>query len=322
MKIGLAGIIIVFVVLLIVANSAMYVIPEGQQAVVLQFGRPVQERKEAGLYFKTPFIQEVHRLEKRLLPWDGDAENMVTHDKRNIDIDVWARWRIVDPMKFYKAVGTQRNGQQRLDEMVDSAVRDVIARNNLINAVRSTNNPLDYESEELKKDWETRREHVTTGREKIEKEIKQRADQKLEETYGMELVEVHIKRINYIPNVREKVYERMRSERMRIAKLYESQAEEERNRILGQTKKEVDEIEGEMEQRSAEIRGAADAAVIKLTAEAYGKSPEFYEFLRLLEAYKSTLQRGTRLILSTENEFLKQLHGTTAETDGRVKDEE
>ncbi len=314
MKIGLAGIIIVLVVLLIVANSAIYVIPEGQQAVVLQFGRPVQERKEAGLYFKTPFIQEVHRLEKRLLPWDGDAENMVTHDKRNIDIDVWARWRIIEPMKYYKAVGTQRNGQQRLDELVDSAVRDVIARNNLINAVRSTNNPLDYESEELKKDWEARREHVTTGREKIEKEIRQRADQKLEETYGMELVEVHIKRINYIPNVREKVYERMRSERMRIAKLYESQAEEERNRILGQTKKEVDEIEGEMEQRSAEIRGTADAAVIKLAADAYGKSPEFYEFLRLLEAYKGTLQRGTRLILSTENEFLKQLHGTTENT--------
>jgi membrane protease subunit HflC len=310
MKTGLVGLIIVVVVLLILANSAMYVIPEGQQAVVLQFGRPVRADTTAGLYFKTPFIQDVHRLEKRLLPWDGDPQNMVTQDKRNIFIDVWARWRIVDPMKFYKAVGTISNGQQRLDELVDSAVRGVIARNRLIDAVRSTDNPLEYESEELKKDWAARRERVTTGRQKIESEIKLLASMDLGDTYGMELVAVHIKRINYIKSVREKVYERMRSERTRIARLYQSEAEEEENRILGQTKKELDEIEGEREKRSAEIKGDADAAVIKITAEAYGKSPEFYEFLRQLEAYKKTMGRGTRLILSTDNKFLKQIHGT------------
>jgi membrane protease subunit HflC len=311
MRIGLVSFIVIVVVLLVLASSAMYVIPEGQQAVVLQFGRPVQERTEAGLYWKTPFIQEVHRLEKRLLPWDGEPENMVTHDKRNIDIDVWARWRITKPMKFYKTVGTQRNGQQRLDELVDSAIRDVIAKNNLIDAVRTTDNPLHYESEELKKDWAARRERVTTGRQQIEEEIQQLAGRGLEDTYGMELVDVHIKRINYIKSVREKVYERMRSERMRIARLYESEAEEEENKILGATKKELDEIEGEMEKRSAEIRGEADAVVIKITAGAYGKSPEFYEFLRQLEAYKKTLRRGTRLILSTDNKFLKQFHGTS-----------
>ncbi len=315
MKTGLAGLIIVVVVVLILANSAMYVIPEGQQAVVLQFGRPVRADTKAGLYFKTPFIQDVHRLEKRLLPWDGDPQNMVTQDKRNIFIDVWARWRIVDPMKFYKAVGTISNGQQRLDELVDSAVRGVIARNRLIDAVRSTDNPLEYESEELKKDWAARRERVTTGRQKIESEIKLLASTDLGDTYGMELVDVHIKRINYIKSVRDKVYERMRSERTRIARLYQSEAEEEENRILGQTKKELDEIEGEREKRSAEIMGDADAAVIKITAEAYGKSPEFYEFLRQLEAYKRTMARGTRLILSTDNKFLKQFHGTT-EGDG------
>lgn len=314
MRFGLGAIILIVVVLLIVANSAIYVIPEGQQAVVLQFGKPVQERKEAGLYLKTPFIQELHRLERRLLPWDGDAEPMVTQDKRSIFIDVWARWRIIEPMKFYMAVGTEQNGQQRLDDLVDSAVRDVIAKNNLLEAVRTTDNALEYESDELKKDWAARRKRVRTGRQKIEQEIKKLANRDdLGMTYGMELVDVHIKRINYERSVRDKVYDRMKSERMRIASLYESEAEEEKNKILGAAKKELDQIEGEMEKRSAEIRGEADAVVIKLTAEAYGQSPEFYEFLRQLEAYKRTLGRGTTLILSTDNEFLTQLHGATEE---------
>ena len=289
MKVGFIGVIIVVIILLILANSALYVVPEGRQVVVLQFGRPVRADVDAGLYYKTPFIQDIHQFEKRLLPWDGDPQNMVTQDKRNIFVDVWARWRIVEPMKFYKAVGTVQNGQQRLDELVDSAVRAVIAKNRLIDAVRSTDDPLEYESEELRKDWASRRERVTTGRQKIEDEIKEIASEGLGETYGMELADVHIKRINYIQSVREKVYERMRSERTRIARLYQSEAEEEENRIIGQTKKELDEIQGEMEKRSAEIRGAADAAVIAITAGAYGQAPEFYEFLRRLEAYEKSL---------------------------------
>ena len=306
MKAIIAGIVVLAVV--IVFNSAMYVIPEGQQAVLTQFGRPVRAVTEAGYYFKTPFVQQVHPMEKRLLPWDGDPQDMPTRDKRRIFIDVWARWRIVDPMKFYMAVGTLQNGQHRLDEQVDSAVRSVIAKNNLINAVRTTDNPLEYESKELEADWAARRERVTTGRRKIEEETRRFASQGLRETYGMELIEVRIKRINYIKSVREKVYERMRSERMRIASLYESEAEEEMNRILGYTKRELDEIEGDMQKRSAEINGEADALVIGITAAAFGKSPEFYEFLRQLEAYRKTLGRGTRLILSTDNAFLKQIH--------------
>lgn len=311
MKVGIIGVIIVVLVLLILASSALYVVPEGRQVVVLQFGRPVRADVDAGLYYKTPFIQDIHQFEKRLLPWDGDPQNMVTQDKRNIFIDVWARWRITDPMRFYKAVGTVQNGQQRLDELVDSAVRAVIAKNRLIDAVRTTDDPLEYESEELRKDWASRRERVTTGRQKIEDEIKEIASEGLGETYGMELADVHIKRINYIQSVREKVYERMRSERTRIARLYQSEAEEEENRIIGQTKKELDQIQGEMEQRSAEIRGTADAAVIAITAGAYGQAPEFYEFLRRLEAYEKTLGRGTKFVFSTDNEFLKDLHGYT-----------
>ncbi len=304
------AVILIVVVVLILVKSAVYVIPEGQQAVVTQFGKPVRAITEAGPRLRVPFVQEVNRLEKRLLPWDGDAQDMPTKDKRRIFIDVWARWRIVDPMVFYKRVRTQQRGQQRLDELVDSAVRGMIARNDLIDAVRTTDNPLQYESEELEKDWAARRDRVTTGRRVIEAQIKELAGRDLRETYGMELVEVHIKRINYIKSVRDKVYERMRSERMRIASLYESEAQEEKNRIAGRMQKELDAIEGDRAKRSAEIRGDADARVIEITAVAFGKSPVFYEFLRLLEAYKKTLGRGTRLVLSTESEFLRQFHGS------------
>jgi membrane protease subunit HflC len=305
-----AAIILIVIVILILGKSAIYVIPESQQAVVTQFGKPVRTVIDAGPYFRLPFVQEVNRLEKRLLPWDGDPQDMPTKDKRRIFIDVWARWRIVEPMTFYKRVRTQARGHQRLDELVGSAVRATIAKNNLIDAVRTTDDPLQYESEELERDWAARRERVTTGRRQIEEEIKEMASRDLVDTYGMELVDVHIKRINYIESVREKVYERMRSERMRIASLYESEAEEEKNRILGRMQKELDEIQGDMAKRAAELRGEADARVIEITAAAFGKAPEFYEFLRQLEAYKKTLGRGTRLVLSTDNEFLNQLHGS------------
>ena len=310
MRIGSTIFILFAVVVLFTGGAAIYVIPEGQQAVITEFGKPIKAVTEAGPYWKIPFIQKVNRLEKRLLPWDGDPQNMPTKDKRRIFIDVWARWRIVDPLKFYMAVGTPANGQHRLDELVDSAVRGVIAKNNLIDAVRTSDSPLQYESAELEKDWAARRERVTSGRRKIETEILKIASEGIRETYGMELAVVHIKRINYIQSVREKVYERMRSERMRVASLFESEAQEQKNRILGQTRKELDKIEGEREKRSAEIRGDADAAVIAITARAFGKSMEFYEFLRQLEAYKNSFGQGTRLLLSTESQFFRQFLGT------------
>lgn len=309
MKTTNAGILVLVVIGVVLAGASTYVISEGEQAVVTQFGDPVRALTEAGLNWKIPFIQEVHRLDKRLLPWDGDPQNMPTKDKRLIDIDVWARWRIVDPLKFYTVVRTAKTGDKRLDETVDSAVRQVIAKNNLIDAVRTTNKPLVYESAELEKDLAARQDQITTGRRKIEKEIRDLATRGLRETYGMELVDVHIKRINYIPNVREKVYERMRSERMRVASLYESEAEEEKSRIQGQTNKELEEIRGEERRRASEIRGQADAEVIEITAKAFGQAPEFYQFLRQLEAYKNSLGRGTRLILSTDNDFLRRFHG-------------
>ncbi len=300
-------IIILVVLAAIFAKASLYVVQEGQQAVITQFGKPVNVVTDPGLNFKTPFIQTVNRLEKRLLPWDGDPENMQTRDKKRIFIDVWARWRIVDPMKFFQAVRTEQWGYKILDDLVDSAVRDVVARYNLIEVVRSSNRELHYETKELAEDAAAGREVITAGRAKMEAEILQVASTDLKERYGMELTVVHVKRINYIENVRLQVYRRMRSERLRIAQLFESEAKEEQNRILGRMRKELDVIEGEMAQKSAEIRGQADAEVIKIAAEGYSKSPEFYEFLRSLEAYKKTLRRGTRLILSSDNKFFRQL---------------
>ncbi len=296
-------------VIVILLGASVYVVSEGEQVVITQFDDPIRERTDAGLYWKIPFIQEVQRLDKRLLPWDGDPQNMPTKDKRLIDIDVWARWRIVEPIKFYTVVRTMSVAQKRLDETVDSAVRQVIANNALIDAVRTTNTALIYESAELSEDLIGRQDQITTGRRDIEKAITELAGRSLREDFGMELVDVHIKRIDYIPTVREKVYERMVSERMRVARLYESEAEEEKSKIEGQTNKELDEIRGEERQRAAEIRGIADAQVIEITAKAFGQSPEFYQFLRQLEAYKNTLAGGTRLILSTDNQFLRRFHG-------------
>ena len=305
----LIALAVVFVIAVIVVSASMYTVTEGSQAVITQFGDPVHVRTEAGLYFKPPFIQKVHRLEKRLLPWDGDPEHMQTLDKKRIFIDVWARWRIVDPMKFFRAVRTETRGYSILDNLVDSAVRDVVARNNLIEVVRSTNRELHYESEELARDAAANQVKIDVGRAKMEEEILRVASVDLEKDYGMELSVVHVKRVNYIESVRATVYERMKSERMRIARLFESEAEEEQNRIQGLTTKELDTIKGEEQQRAAEIRGRADAEVIRIAAEAYSQSPEFYEFLRRLETYKITLGKGTRLVMSTDNAFLKDLRG-------------
>ena len=309
-----AAVVVILLIVVVGLFSSVYVVEEGKQVIVTQFGKPVDEVQDAGLHFKTPFIQEAYYLEKRLLPWDGAPESMQTKDKKRIDIDVWARWQIVDPMVFFVKVRNEERGQKILDDLVDSVVRDVVARHNLIDVVRKSNAELVYETEELER---TKADLVAgNGRDDVEDEILRGVD--LEE-YGMELVKVRIKRVNYVASVRATVYERMISERLRVAKLYDSEALEEKNKILGQTQKELDQIEGEMEQKSAEIRGEANAQVIELTAEAYGQSPEFFEFLRRLEVLKTTLGQDTRLILSTESDLLQMLKGPSEPTSAAAR---
>lgn len=299
--------VIAAVVALLVLSKSLYLIYENEQVIITQFGEVVAAVQDPGLHFRLPFVQEVNRLEKRLLPWDGDPENMPTKDKNRIYIYVWARWRIVAPQQFFQAVRTIPAGQRILDDLVDSAVRVVIARYNLIECVRSTNDTLRY-GDEVTADQAPAQESVTAGRGTLEKEILAAVNASdLKTTYGMEIKDVHIKRVSYIDNVRDRVYERMKSERSRIAKLFESEAEEERNRILGTTRRDLDEIEGDMERAAAEIRGQADAEVIRIYADALGQDLEFFDFLRRLEAYKNTLKAGARLVLSTDNEFLRLL---------------
>ena len=315
--------LVALVVLIVAAGlifyACTYQLMEGKQAVITQFGRPTRFVTDAGLHFKVPFMEEVHRLEKRLLPWDGAAESMQTRDKKRIFIDVWARWRIADAEQFFRAVRSEEKGQKILDDLVDSAVRNVVAQNNLIDVVRSSNEKLVYEGEtmrEMSRDVEVDRDVVTTGRDKMEKTILQAVAADLEKNnYGMELLAVRVKRVNYIESVKNTVYERMRSERQRIAKLFESEAEEERNRIDGLTKKDLDKIEGEQEQKAAEIRGNAEAAVIAMTAEAYGRNPEFYALLRRLEVFQQSLVGNTHLILSTDSELLQLMKGAGLESE-------
>ncbi|MEE8450749.1 MAG: protease modulator HflC [Thermoguttaceae bacterium] len=329
---------LVLVLVVICLATATYVVEEGKQAVVTQFGKPVRYVVDAGLKFKVPFVQEVHLLEKRLLPWDGAPKSVKTRDKKTIFIDVWGRWKIVDPEVFFRAVRTEQRGQKILDDLADSTVLDVVARYNLIDVVRSSDAELEYESDELADSIRAWDDGVTTdedvietvvleedakpqdvietavledgsmGREQIEKDILEAVSEMLKDSYGMELSVVHIKRVNYIKSVKEAVYERMRSERLRVASLFKSQAIEEENIILGKTRFELDKIEGEMELQSATIRGEADAEVIKMTALAYGQPPEtleFYTFLRRLEVFENSLGENSRVILSTDGEIFR-----------------
>ena len=302
MQAKLVALLMLLIPVGILLYLSTYIVNEGSQAVVTQIGKPVRFITEPGLYMRIPFLQTVHALEKRILPWDGAPENMQTRDKKRIFVDCWARWRIVELQRYFTNVRSEQRGQKILDDIVDSAVRDVIAKNNLIDLVRTSNEKLVYESEELER-TATARDEVESGREEIERQILAVASRDLLQEYGMELVDVHIKRVKYSDQVRDTVYERMRSERQRIAQLFQSEAEEDRNQIQGITRKQLDSIEGTMKQRSAEIRGAADAEVIRMTAESYGKNLEFFEFLQRLEMYKSALKSDTTLILSTDSDM-------------------
>ena len=309
---------LLIVVAAILFFSSAFIVEEGQQAVVTQFKRPVKFVSEPGLKFKTPFIQTVEYFEKKILPWDGAPENMQTKDTMRIYVDCWARWRIVDLKTFYINVRTEQKGQKILDDIVDSVVRDVVAANTLIDLVRTTNEKLIYEIEQTDSSKSTQNV-VTTGRDKIEQEILRIAGTGLAEEYGIELVAVHIKRVKYNDTVRNEVYNRMKSERGEIAKSFQSEAEEKGNRIKGLTTKELDQIEGEMSRKSAEIRGAADAEVIRLTAEAYSKNPDFYEFLQQLELYKKALKRDTSLVLSTNSEMFQMFKTIDPQRDDEVE---
>jgi len=310
---------IIFAVIVIiglgVASGALYTVDETQQVVITQFGEPMGKSiTEAGLYFKAPFIQTVNYFEKRILQWDGDPNEITTRDKRYIFVDTTARWRIKDALKFMQSVRDENGAQARLDDIIDGATRDVISANIMIELVRNSNRLADlYKKGELKAgDFdiaETSLEQISVGREKLSREILSRAG-KTVPNYGIVLVDVRFKHLNYIQEVQNKVFERMISERRKAAEQFRSEGQGKKAEIEGQIEKELKEIQSGAYRKAQEIKGKADAEAIKIYADAYNKDPEFYSFINTLKSYKGTINKDTTLILSTDNEFYSQLKGT------------
>jgi membrane protease subunit HflC len=289
------------IVLLIVAQSAFFVVNEAEQAIVTEFGKPIGDIYTAGLHFKIPVIQDVHRFSKRILTWDADPNQIPTSDKKYIWVDTTARWRIVNPLLFFTTVATESGAQSRLDDIIDSVVRDAVSGHLLTELVRGD----DYqpsESEENPQEEVNNIGRELLGRDQILNDIIKIAKKSTPE-YGIELIDVQIKRINYVEQVRKRVYERMISERNKVAAQYRSEGEGEKADILGQMLKELKKISSESYRQAEEIRGNADAQATAIYAAAYNQEPEFYSFLRTLESYQVTVGSNNHLILSTDNDY-------------------
>jgi modulator of FtsH protease HflC len=308
MKKSLIVIIIISVAaVLICLKGSLYVVDVRSQAVITQFGKPTRTIIEPGLYSKVPFIQEIRYFDKRLLEWSGEPSDILTRDKENIGVGTWARWKITDPLKFYTSLGTEARGQGVLDEVIESAVKNVVSAYTLKEVLRNTNRKLEYTTKELEVAEDTKKVLITMGRDRIIEEIQKMAVRALEGRYGIELVDVRIKYINYVEAVIPKIYDRMRSERIRIANKYESEGRREEAEILGSMKKELERIESEGYRTAEETKGQANAEAIRIYAEAYEKAPEFYSFIKTLETYENTFNKQTHLILSTDGEYFRYL---------------
>ncbi len=307
-KTGFFAVIAAIVLFLI--NSSMFVVDETEQVIVLQFGRPIGEPiKDAGLHFKIPFIQDLKKFDKRVLEWDGDANQIPTSDKKYIWVDTFGRWRIVDPLKFYQSVrGDERAGQSRLDDIIDSATRNFVSENLLIEAVRNSNRELKttIEEETGLGSQEGFQNQIDKGRQVITDAIQAAAAKAMPE-FGIELLDVRIKRINYIEEVRQKVYERMISERKRIAEKSRSEGEGRKAEIEGEREKEFQRITSEAYRTAQEIQGKADAEATLIYASSFNRDPEFYSFIQTLDSYRKTMNSNTTLILNTDSDYLKFL---------------
>lgn len=299
--------IVLIVAVLFVGMDGLYVVNEAEQAIVTQFGKPVGDVSEPGLHFKLPFVQKVTRFEKRILKWDGDPNQIPTKDKRFIWIDTTARWRIQDPLLFYTTVATERGAMSRLDDIIDSVVRDAVSGRLLVELVRGS----DYKSqsggdERFEIEGVVVAKETLVGREEIMKGILEKARANTPD-YGIELLDVQIKRINYVEQVRTRVYERMINERKKVAAQYRSEGEGEKADILGQMERELKEISSEAYRKVLEVRGGADAEAAAIYADAYNQDKEFYTFLRTLESYKKAIQKNGRLVISTDSDYFKYL---------------
>jgi membrane protease subunit HflC len=296
----------------VVMSAATYVVDERDQVIITQFGDPVGEPvTEAGLHFKLPFVQAVNRFEKRVLEWDGEKNQIPTADKRYIWLDTTARWRIEDPLKFLQAVGTENGAQTRLDDILDSAARNQISRHALVEVVRLSNRVLELpRSEEDEMVSAEYAESVETGRDGIALAILEEA-QATAPGYGIELLDVRIKRINYVESVRTTVYQRMISERHRIAERFRSEGQGVKSEITGRRQRELKTIESEAYRQAQEIIAKADADAARIYADAYEQDPEFYAFVKTLETYKDVVGPNHTLVISPKSDLYRYLTGAS-----------
>lgn len=309
----LISLLIIIFLFLLVSQSSFFVVEETDQYILTRFGKPVRDPiSKAGLHFKIPLIEKAVRLDKRILQWDGYPNQIPTLDKKYIIVDSTARWRISDPLKFIQSVKTEQQAQTRLDDIIDSATRQAISKHRLVESVRNSNQILtqrnherDAEENELYED-RLSLEKISVGRDKIQQMILAQASPTIRE-YGIELIDVRIKRLNYEASVEQKVFDRMISERKRIAEKLRSEGYGKKAEIDGQMKKELNRIESEAYRSSQEIKGAAQAEATSIYAEAYSKNPEFFEFEKSMQTYINSLKEKTVLFLSPESEFLRFL---------------
>jgi membrane protease subunit HflC len=298
----------IFVALLLV-SAAVYTVSETEQVIITQFGQPVGSAITApGLHVKIPFIQTVHVFDKRWLEWSGDPNQIPTKDKKYIWVDTYTRWRIKDPLLYFQRVRDERGAQSRLDDIVDGETRNVIANNDLIEVVRTTNREFPEFEENASADMGAAEVTgpIGMGRDKITRDILAKARGIVAE-FGIELVDVQVKRVNYVAEVQQKVYERMISERRRIAERSRSEGQGKSAEIRGQKERDLKGIQSEAYRKAQEIMGKADGEATRIYAGGYGRDPEFYQFLKTMETYRTALAADTLLLLSTDGEFFRFL---------------
>ena len=293
--------------ILLIFGGAFYIVNESEQVVITQFGKPVGDPVTSpGLKLKKPFLETANYFDKRFLAWDGEPKQVSTRDKRFININTYARWRISDPLQYAKRLFDESKALTRLGSVLEGATQNAIANHDLIELVRSSNR--EYLANNVDNEQQSNKDKaiIKSGRDELTKEILELAKESTSDL-GIEILDFQFKRINYVPEVRKKVYERMISERKRIAEEFRSQGAGESARISGQKDRDLKEITSDAYRRSQEIKGRADAEAANIYAAAYNKDASFYRFMRTMEIYKEALDKETVLVLSTDGDFLKYL---------------
>lgn len=300
--------LVILAILLYTLYSSIFILDETKQAIVTLFGKPVGEpRTEAGLNFKIPYFHKVQYFEKRYLEWDGARNQVPTKDKKFIFVDTYARWEITNPLQFFIRLRDERSAQSRLDDILDGETRNAVASHDLLDLVRSSNR--DPEITEAFMEEIEKLEDINVGRAKIEKIVLEKANERTADL-GVRVLDFRFKRMNYVDEVRDRVYDRMVSERNRIADQFRSEGQGEARKIEGNKEKDLAEIQSEAFKKAEEIKGRADAEATKIYASAYNRSRQsvdFYKFIRSMESFEKSLDENTTIILSSNSEFFRYL---------------